>query len=100
MIDIQIASFEKATFDFCECVDKSTGQELRHPKGECVVDGLVIVKIIYTAEEADRRKAEERELNEVLMRSRVQVGYHAHWICLQAMEMAETGADTDADPLE
>lgn len=68
----QIARFEDITFDFCECVDARTGEELRHPKGECVVPGLVVVKIIYTAEEAERRKAEDREVIEVFEKTRKQ----------------------------
>ena len=61
-ISHQIAKFEDVTFELCECVDAKTGEEVRHPKGMCVVPGLVVVKIIYTPEEAERRKIEDREV--------------------------------------
>lgn len=62
------------TFEFCECVDAKTGEELRHPKGECLVPGLVVVKIIYTQEEARRRKEEDKEVFEVFKKTDKQVG--------------------------
>lgn len=61
------------SFELCECVDAKTGQELRHPKGQCVVPGLLAVKIIYTPEEAKIRKAEDREVIEAFEKTRKQV---------------------------
>eukprot|EP00752_Nemacystus_decipiens_P011950 g10596.t1 len=68
-----IAAFEDITFEFCECVDTKTGEELRHPKGDCVVPGMVVVKIIYTAEEARRRKEEDKEVREAFRKTNKQV---------------------------
>ncbi|CAM9458599.1 unnamed protein product [Pylaiella littoralis] len=68
-----IAAFEDITFEFCECVDAKTGEELRHPKGECLVPGMVVVKIIYTEEEARRRKEEDKEVFEVFKKTDKQV---------------------------
>ncbi|CAB1109198.1 unnamed protein product [Ectocarpus sp. CCAP 1310/34] len=68
-----IATFEDLTFEFCECIDPNTGEEIRHPKGECVVPGLVVVKIIYTAQEALRRKEEEKEVFEAFKKTDTQV---------------------------
>lgn len=70
----QIAAFEDITFEFCECIDAKTGEEVRHPKGECVVPGLVVVKIIYTREEACRRKEEDKEVSEAFRKTNKQVG--------------------------
>lgn len=50
-----------------------TGEELRHPRGKCVVPGLVVVKIIYTPEEAERRRAEDKEVTETFEKARKQV---------------------------
>ncbi len=47
---------------------------MRHPKGECVVPGLVVVKIIYTREEACRRKEEDKEVSEAFRKTNKQVG--------------------------
>lgn len=69
----QIASFEEIAFDFCECIDVDTGEEVRHPKGKCIVPGLVITKIMYSAEELKRRQAEDTEILEVFCKSRKQV---------------------------
>ena len=69
----QIARFEDVTFDFCECVDLTTGQEVRHPIGGCRVPGVVIVKIIYTSEEAQQRKEEDQEVIEVFEKRKKQV---------------------------
>lgn len=71
----KIAAFEDITFEFCECVDAKTGEELRHPKGECLVPGMVVVKIIYTEEEARRRKEEDKEVFEVFKKTDKQVSY-------------------------
>lgn len=71
----KIAAFEDITFEFCECVDADTGEELRHPKGECVVPGMVVVKIIYTPEEARRRKEEDREVCEAFQKTTKQVNF-------------------------
>ncbi|CAM9220260.1 unnamed protein product [Ectocarpus sp. 4 AP-2014] len=68
-----IATFEDLTFEFCECIDPNTGEEIRHPKGECVVPGLVVVKIIYTAQEALRRKEEEKEVFKAFKKTDTQV---------------------------
>ncbi|CAM9406930.1 unnamed protein product [Ectocarpus sp. 6 AP-2014] len=68
-----IATFEDLTFEFCECIDPDTGEEIRHPKGECIVPGLVVVKIIYTAQEALRRKEEEKEVFEAFKKTDTQV---------------------------
>lgn len=68
----QIAAFEHITFEFCECVDADTGEEIRHPKGQCVVPGMVIVKIIYTEQEASRRKEEDNEVFEAFKKTHKQ----------------------------
>lgn len=54
-------------------MDAKTGEELRHPKGECVVPGMVVVKIIYTPEEALRRKEEDREVRDAFRKTNKQV---------------------------
>lgn len=56
-------------------MDAKTGEELRHPKGECVVPGMVVVKIIYTSEEARRRKEEDREVREAFRKTNKQVRF-------------------------
>ena len=56
-------------------MDPKTGEELRHPKGECVVPGMVVVKIIYTPEEARRRKEEDREVREAFRKTNKQVHF-------------------------
>lgn len=59
-------------------MDSETGEELRHPKGECIVKGLVLVKIIYTPEEAARHKEEDTEVIVVFEKARKQVGVFEH----------------------
>ncbi|CAM9250870.1 unnamed protein product [Scytosiphon promiscuus] len=68
-----IAIFEDINFEFCECVDADTGEEIRHPKGQCLVPGMVIVKIIYTQEEASRRKEEDKEVFEAFEKTNKQL---------------------------
>ncbi|CAM9666520.1 unnamed protein product [Chrysoparadoxa australica] len=58
----KVACFEDEVYDGCECINWKDGTEIRHPAGECVVKSLVIVKIMYTREEGQRRNAEEQEI--------------------------------------
>lgn len=60
-------------FDSCECVDPITSHPIGHPRGKCRVPGLVMVKIMYTPEEAQRRNEEDREVFEAFTKRRRQV---------------------------
>lgn len=50
----------------CECVDPDSGEWLNHEV--CTLPSLVIVRSIYTLAEADRREAEEKEMDDALVR--------------------------------
>jgi hypothetical protein len=49
-------------YPVCECTDPYTGEYLNHIP--CQLISLVIARMIYTAEEADRREEEEEEMME------------------------------------
>ena len=48
---------EPIEFDRCECIDPETGFQLRHEA--CMQKAVVIQKVIYTTEEAARKRREE-----------------------------------------
>merc|ERR1719502_1828738 len=58
----RIAKIENVEFSRCECIDPETKKEARH--FPCIIPALVINKIIYTPEEADRREIETKKIKE------------------------------------
>lgn len=55
----QVAETETVGFGSCECVNDKTNKPVRH--SSCIKPAIVLVKSIYSEEEASRREAEEDE---------------------------------------
>jgi Leucine-rich repeat (LRR) protein len=56
----QVADTEMITFDSCDCIDEKRRKPLYHTP--CQKTSVIILKIIFSEEEAERRAMEEKDL--------------------------------------
>jgi Leucine-rich repeat (LRR) protein len=52
----------QVSYSQCECIDWETGQEVRHPAGECQKPSLLVIRVPYSEDDLIRRAAEKNRI--------------------------------------